>query len=87
MKSWTLHFRASAEKELWRLRNPELARIDGALARLEEDPYSCPIKKLKNHPGYRMRVGDWRIVFEISAPEKIIMISAIRHRREAYRKR
>lgn len=85
--SFSLQFRASAEKELKRLPDPVLVRVDAALLKLAENPYACAIKKLKNHPGYRMRAGDYRILFEISSKEGIISISAIRHRREAYRKK
>jgi mRNA interferase RelE/StbE len=84
--SWTLRFRASAGKELLRLRDPILARVDAALLKLEQDPHAAPLKKLKNHPGFRLRVGDYRILCEISRPEKIIWVYAIRHRREAYRR-
>jgi len=67
--SWTLRFRASAEKELLRLRDPILTRVDAALLKLEQDPHAAPLKKLKNHPGFRLRVGDYRILCEISRPE------------------
>ena len=85
--SFSLQFRASAEKELKRLPDLVLARIDAALLRLEDNPYACPIKKLTNHPGYRMRVGDYRILLEIDPKGKTVFIAAIRHRREAYRKK
>ena len=42
------------------------------------------IKKLTNHtPEYRLRVGDWRVLFEVS--ENNIIIYRIRHRKEVYR--
>ncbi len=52
--------------------------------KLLESGLQGDIKKLTNStPEYRMRVGDWRILFEIEG-EKIV-IYRIRHRREAYR--
>jgi len=85
--SWLLQFHASAEKELKRLPNPVLARVDAALLRLEENPYTGDVKKLKNHPGYRLRVGQYRILFEIYSKERTVLISAVRHRGAAYRKK
>ena len=49
-----------------------------------EDGLTGSIKKLTNHtPEYRLRVGDWRVLFEV-IKDKII-IYRIRHRREVYR--
>jgi mRNA interferase RelE/StbE len=84
--SYTLRFRSSAEKELLRLRNPLLARIDAALLKLTENPFAGGVKKLKNHTGYRLRVGDYRVLFEVDHRDKMIWVYAIRHRKEAYRK-
>ncbi|NTU43356.1 MAG: type II toxin-antitoxin system RelE/ParE family toxin, partial [Nitrospirales bacterium] len=42
------------------------------------------IKKLTNHfPGYRLRVGDWRVLFEIDGDK--VVVYRIRHRKEAYK--
>ena len=42
------------------------------------------IKKLTNYtPEYRLRVGDWRILFEVE--EKRVVVYRIRHRKEAYK--
>ncbi len=52
--------------------------------KLLEDDIQGDVKKLTNFtPEYRMRVGDWRILFEVEG-EKII-VYRIRHRKEAYR--
>ena len=60
-------------------------RIVEKLKLLEEN-LQGDVKKLTNHtPEYRMRVGDWRILFEVE--EEKIIIYRIRHRREAYNRR
>ena len=49
-----------------------------------EDNLQGDVKRLTNHtPEYRMRVGDWRILFEIE--DKKIIVYRILHRREAYK--
>jgi len=56
------------------------------LARIEEmsDDLKGDVKRLTNFtPEFRLRVGDYRVLFEVE--EKTIVIYRIRHRREAYR--
>ena len=43
------------------------------------------IKKLTDHPGYRMRVGDWRIVYTVKEKEMLIHIVKIKSRGEVYK--
>ena len=43
------------------------------------------IKKLTNHPGYRMRVGDWRVVYLVNDSEKNIHIIKIKTRGGVYK--
>jgi len=52
--------------------------------RLLEDNLSGDVKRLTNHiPEYRMRAGDWRVLFEVLSEE--VIVYRIQHRREAYR--
>ncbi len=59
-------------------------RVKVKLLSLEEDPYG-KAAKLAQLTGFRMRVGDYRILFTIDDNAKEVNVSAIRHRREAYR--
>jgi len=43
------------------------------------------IKKLTDHPGYRMRVGDWRVVYTVKEEELLIHIVKIKSRGEVYK--
>ena len=43
------------------------------------------VKKLTNHPGYRLRVGDWRIVYTVKDKELLIHIITVKTRGEAYK--
>jgi len=44
-------------------------------------------KKLHNRPGYRLRVGDWRIIYEIQNDRLVILVLKIAPRGEVYRER
>lgn len=80
---YKIELKPRAIKDLKDIPKPEGKKITEKL-KLLESGLQGDIKKLTNStPEYRMRVGDWRILFEIEG-EKII-IYRIRHRREAYR--
>ena len=62
-----------------------VARIFARLAALEDNPRPPGCKKLRGaNDQWRVRVGDYRIIYAISDRERIVDVSAIRHRREAY---
>ena len=43
------------------------------------------VKKLTNHPGYRLRFGDWRIVYTVKEKEVLIHVIKIKSRGEVYK--
>lgn len=57
------------------------------LDQLAQDPHgSNPnVKKLLGRPGYRLRVGDWRVIYEINDTEIIIIVMKIGSRGEVYK--
>jgi mRNA interferase RelE/StbE len=80
---YDVRFKPRAVRDIERLPSQIQARI---LARIEEmsDDLKGDVKPLTNYtPEYRLRVGDYRVLFEVE--EKTIVIYRIRHRREAYR--
>jgi len=80
---YEIEIRKRAEKDLTSLSKPEAQRIADAIFALENGLIGN-IKKLTNNtPEYRLRVGDWRVLFEVSTNK--IIIYRILHRKEAYR--
>ena len=80
---YEVRFKPRAIKDIEGLPAPTQGRI---LARIEEmsDDLKGDVKRLTNFtPEYRLRVGDFRVLFEIEG--ETIIIYRIRHRREAYR--
>jgi mRNA interferase RelE/StbE len=56
-----------------------------AIRALEENPRSHQSIELSGDEGYRLRVGDYRVLYDIDDPAKRVSVYRIKHRREAYR--
>jgi len=52
---------------------------------LKQNPLTKGVKKLQGREGYRMRIGDYRILYEIDETEKEIEVFFVAHRKEVYR--
>lgn len=59
--------------------------LDRAVATLSEDPYAARNVKPLRGGGYRLRVGDWRVVYSLRNEELVVLIVRIGHRREVCR--
>ena len=80
-------FAKDAQKTLLRLPRNTANLIRQKLEQLAEDPFtsSLNVKKLQNRTGYRLRIGDWRVIYELQNDELIILILKIAPRGEVYR--
>ncbi len=74
-----------AEKELDALEKSVHKRIATRLLALEEEPRPAGVKKLQGQESYRLRMGDYRILYTIDDKSKKVFIVAVGHRREVYR--
>lgn len=74
----------SAQKQLVKLPNAIATRIEGKLLELEQDPRPLSCKKLKGRDAWRIRIGDYRVIYEINDGRLIVTVIAIGHRREVY---
>ena len=83
--SWQIEIARDARKELERLPAQIQIRISKAILALEENPFPHGCKKLKNRDGFRIRVGDYRILYFADTKLKQIVVGVIGHRREVYR--
>jgi mRNA interferase RelE/StbE len=63
-----------------------LRRIDAAILKLKENPYQQGMKKLTGIPLYRIRVGPYRVVYEIDDLRKQVTVVTVGHRRAVYRR-
>ncbi len=88
MARYSVEFTRSAEKEFGRLPRKLQLRAAEAISLLAENPYSELIKakKLKGAEDlYRIRIADYRIVYELRDERLIVLVIKIGHRREIYR--
>lgn len=75
-----------AERELKRLDREIAERIAVRLKELAKEPRPRGVEKLKAKPlAWRLRIGDYRVLYEVNDPAQTVKIYRIRHRREAYR--
>ena len=86
MPDYTVVFARSARKELQNL-DPQVARrILKAIEALVANPRPSGVVKLEGASDlWRVRVGEWRVVYRISDRDRLVDVIAVRHRRDAYR--
>lgn len=83
--SYDLLVKKSAERELRALPKQDLRRVTERLQSLSRHPRPSGCEKLSGHDQYRIRQGDYRIVYAIDDAAHVVTIVKIGHRREVYR--
>jgi mRNA interferase RelE/StbE len=87
MASFKLQWRSSTKKDLRKLPRQELPRIIAAAEALANDPYPQGSEKLSGaQHTYRIRIGDYRLVYEVIAAHEIVEVQRVRHRKDVYRR-
>jgi mRNA interferase RelE/StbE len=82
---YTLEIKPSAGKELDALDDALFARIDRKILLLAENPRPPGCKKLRGYKDHwRIRVGDWRVLYVIDDAAKRVSVTRLAHRREVY---
>jgi mRNA interferase RelE/StbE len=82
--NYTVNLKPRAIKDLKHLQKQDASRIANALERLQYD-LTGDVKRLTNFtPEYRLRIGQFRVLFEIENETRIVIYRVV-HRREAYR--
>jgi mRNA interferase RelE/StbE len=82
---YSLEIKQSAQKELDALDDALFTRIDRKILALADHPRPAGCKKLRGYKDqWRVRIGDWRVLYIIDDVEKLVMITRIAHRREVY---
>lgn len=75
----------SAQKELDHLDDRIALSISNKILTLKDNPFGGNSKKLAGGKGYRIRIGNYRVVYTIDKEKQIILIIKIGHRKEIYR--
>lgn len=74
-----------AVKVLSRISEPYRSRISDAMISLAENPRPRGCEKLRGRDAWRIRAGDYRIIYEIRDDVLLVLVIEIGHRREIYR--
>ncbi len=74
-----------AQKQLAKVDEPMRSRLVEALRGLRHDPRPAGAKKLSGREGWRIRVGEFRILYEIYDTKLVVLVVHLGHRREVYR--
>ncbi len=86
MKKYSIIFKTSAAKEFRRLPTEIKARLSLTINELSQNPRAVGVVKLQGDDNlYRVRVGNYRVVYEIDDSTKFIRITRVRHRKDVYR--
>ena len=85
MASYKLLIKPSAGKEIEALPKPDRRRIVGKITSLSRDPRPPGVEKLSGHDQYRIRQGDYRILYEIQDSDLVVVVVKVGHRRDVYR--
>lgn len=87
MASYKIRWKRSAERDLQNIDPQQIPRIIDSVESLIVNPFSSQCRKLRgSERDYRIRVGDYRVIYKVDNKEKVVLVYHVRHRREAYRK-
>ena len=85
--SFSIRVKESAAKELRRVAGPDRMRIVAAIDRLAETPHLGSALKGDLRGLRRIRVGDYRVVYEVRDDELLVLVVRVAHRRDVYRRK
>jgi len=82
--AYSVNFKKHAFKELAKINEPFYSQIKQTIYTLADNPRPKGCKKLKGRDGYRIRVGNYRIIYDIYDSELVVDIIALGHRKDIY---
>lgn len=85
MASYSLTIRRSAAREIEALPKVDRIRVVERIQRLADDPRPPGCEKLSGEEKYRVRQGDYRILYEVADAIITVIVVKIGHRRDVYR--
>ena len=85
--SYAIRVGRRAKKELERIPKPDRRRVVEAIHRLDENPHAGSVLTGELRGLRRIRVGAWRVLYEVDDEASVVSILRAAHRRDAYRRR
>jgi len=86
MGSYEVVWKTSSKKEVRKLKKAVIPQVIKAVDGLEQDPLPRACRKLnESQEKFRIRVGEYRIIYQVNSKSKRVTIFHLRHRKDAYR--
>ena len=86
MESFSIQWRSSTKKDIRSLPRQEVTRVIEAVGHLATEPLPHGSQKLSgSERTYRIRVGDYRVIYEVFTESRVVEIQRVRHRKDVYR--
>lgn len=85
--NYTVQILRRAQKQLGQVDSVDRERIIAAIARLEEDPRPLGCKRLSGRPAWRIRIGSYRVIYEIHDDQLLVLVVTIGDRGDVYKGR
>lgn len=87
MATYQIEWKASALHELKAIDRQIVPRLVSAIGLLAENPFPPGVRKLRGGENtYRLRVGDYRVLYEVHPSSIRVLIVRVRHRKDVYRR-
>jgi mRNA interferase RelE/StbE len=83
--NYTVVITRGAQRDLAALQPTTYRRVRDAIRILDTNPRPSGCSKLTDREAWKIRVGDYRVIYEIDDQQRQVTVRLIRHRREAYR--
>lgn len=83
--TYTVNILRSAQKQLAKIERQEQLLIIAAIRNLANNPRPVGCKKLSGRPAWRLRIGAYRVIYEIHNNQLFVLVLEIGHRKEIYR--
>jgi mRNA interferase RelE/StbE len=86
MDSYTISLASSAERDVRKSDSQVMPRITAAIDALADDPRPRGCRKLAGSiDTYRIRVGEYRVIYNVVDDSREVVVQRVRHRKDAYR--
>lgn len=83
--TYSIRVLRSAQKQIGKIDRHERARLYEAIRNLAANPRPPGTKKLSGRPAWRIRVGSFRVIYEIKDRQLVVVVVAIGNRKDVYR--
>ncbi|MDP3971289.1 MAG: type II toxin-antitoxin system RelE/ParE family toxin [Candidatus Nanopelagicales bacterium] len=86
MTAHRIEVRPAAVRALRKLDPAEQRQLQGAIALVANDPRPPASRRLRGRPGFRVRVGDYRIIYTVTDDVLLVVVVTVGHRSDVYKR-